>query len=159
MNKIYFFVISLLSFFSCQNDSISSSLLLNSKIEDSINSLINKMTIEEKVGQTCLLGRGTYRIFLVRPKIAILINLEFPNYSRPSDYHQSIRLAESVPNNHNSAKVTGKSVRYGRKREKCWTNSMGFSWDFLGIFYRASKLYFPPYAHQHSPSHTSKYLS
>ena len=58
MYKIYFFVISLLCFFSCQNDSIqndsiSSSLLLDSKTEDSINNLIAKMTIEEKVGQTC----------------------------------------------------------------------------------------------------------
>ena len=58
MYKIYFFVISLLCFFSCQNDSIqndsiSSSLLLDSKTEDSINNLIDKMTIQEKVGQTC----------------------------------------------------------------------------------------------------------
>ena len=58
MYKIYFFVISLLCFFSCQNDSIqndsiSSSLLLDSKTEDSINNLIDKMTIKEKVGQTC----------------------------------------------------------------------------------------------------------
>lgn len=58
MYKIYFFVISLLCFFSCQNDSIqndsiSSSLLLDSKTEDSINNLIDKMTTEEKVGQTC----------------------------------------------------------------------------------------------------------
>ena len=58
MYKIYFFVISLLCFFSCQNDSIqndsiSSSLLLDSKSEDSINNLIDKMTIKEKVGQTC----------------------------------------------------------------------------------------------------------
>jgi beta-glucosidase len=58
MYKIYFFVISLLCFFSCQNDSIqndsiSSSLLLDSKTEDSINNLIDKMTTKEKVGQTC----------------------------------------------------------------------------------------------------------
>ena len=58
MYKIYFFVISLLCFFSCQNDSIqndsiSSSLLLDSKTEDSINNMIDKMTIQEKVGQTC----------------------------------------------------------------------------------------------------------
>ena len=58
MYKIYFFLISLLCFFSCQNDSIqndsiSSSLLLDSKTEDSINNLIDKMTIKEKVGQTC----------------------------------------------------------------------------------------------------------
>ena len=47
MYKIYFFVISLLCFFSCQNDSIqndsiSSSLLLDSKTEDSINNMIDK---------------------------------------------------------------------------------------------------------------------
>ena len=58
MYKIYFFAISLLCFFSCQNDSIqndsiSSSLLLDSKTEDSINNMIDKMTIQEKVGQTC----------------------------------------------------------------------------------------------------------
>lgn len=58
MYKIYFLVISLLCFFSCQNDSIqndliSSSLLLDSKTEDSINNLIDKMSIKEKVGQTC----------------------------------------------------------------------------------------------------------
>ncbi len=58
MYKIYFLVISLLCFFSCQNDSIqndsiSSSLLLDSKTEDSINNMIDKMTIQEKVGQTC----------------------------------------------------------------------------------------------------------
>lgn len=53
MYKIYFFLISLLGFFSCQNESTSSSLLLDSKTEESINNLINKMTIEEKVGQTC----------------------------------------------------------------------------------------------------------
>ena len=57
MYKIYFFVISLLCFFSCQNDSIQndsiSSLLLDSKTEDSINNMIDKMTIQEKVGQTC----------------------------------------------------------------------------------------------------------
>jgi beta-glucosidase len=58
MYKIYFFVISLLCFFSCQNDSIqndsiSFSLLLDSKTEDSINNMIDKMTIQEKVGQTC----------------------------------------------------------------------------------------------------------
>ncbi len=59
MYKIYFLVISLLCFFSCQNDSIqndliSSSLLLDSKTEDSINNLIDKMSIKEKVGQTCM---------------------------------------------------------------------------------------------------------
>ncbi len=58
MYKIYFFAISLLCFFSCQNDSIqndsiSSSLLLDSNTEDSINNMIDKMTIQEKVGQTC----------------------------------------------------------------------------------------------------------
>ena len=57
MYKIYFFVISLLCFFSCQNDSIQndsiSSSLLDSKTEDSINNMIDKMTIQEKVGQTC----------------------------------------------------------------------------------------------------------
>ena len=58
MYKIYFLVISLLCFFSCQNDSIQndsifSSLLLDSKTEDSINNMIDKMTIQEKVGQTC----------------------------------------------------------------------------------------------------------
>jgi len=51
MYKIYFFVISLLCLFSCQNDSTSS--LLDSKTEDHINSFMDDMTIEEKVGQTC----------------------------------------------------------------------------------------------------------
>ena len=51
MYKIYFFVISLLFLFSCQKDSTSS--LLDSKTEDHINSLMDDMTIEEKVGQTC----------------------------------------------------------------------------------------------------------
>ena len=51
MYKIYFFVISLLCLFSCQNDLPSS--LLDSKTEDHINSLIDDMTIKEKVGQTC----------------------------------------------------------------------------------------------------------
>ena len=51
MYKIYFFVISLLFLFSCQKDSTSS--LLDSKTEDHINSLIDDMTIKEKVGQTC----------------------------------------------------------------------------------------------------------
>ena len=57
MYKIYFLVFSLLCFFSCQNDSMQndsiSSLLLDSKTEDSINNMIDKMTIQEKVGQTC----------------------------------------------------------------------------------------------------------
>ena len=51
MYKIYFFVISLLCLFACQNDLSSS--LLDSKTEDHINSLIDDMTIKEKVGQTC----------------------------------------------------------------------------------------------------------
>ena len=48
MYKIYFFVISLLCFFSCQNDSIqndsiSFSLLLDSKTEDSINNMVENL--------------------------------------------------------------------------------------------------------------------
>jgi beta-glucosidase len=53
MSKIYLFIISLLCFFSCTNDNSKSSFLLHSMIEDSINSLLIDMTIEEKVGQTC----------------------------------------------------------------------------------------------------------
>jgi beta-glucosidase len=53
MYKIYLFIISLLCFFSCTNDNSKSSFLLHSMIEDSINSLLIDMTIEEKVGQTC----------------------------------------------------------------------------------------------------------
>ena len=48
MYKTYLFIISLICFFSCTNDNSKSSLLLDSKMEESINSLINDMTIEEK---------------------------------------------------------------------------------------------------------------
>ena len=52
MYKSYFLIISLL-FFSCINEDSKSSFLLDSENEESINGLINDMSIEEKVGQTC----------------------------------------------------------------------------------------------------------
>ena len=53
MYKSYFLIISLLCFSSCSNEDSKSSFLLDSENEESISSLINDMTIEEKVGQTC----------------------------------------------------------------------------------------------------------
>ena len=53
MYKAYFLIIFLLCFFSCSNEDSKSSFLLDSENEESINSLINDMSIEEKVGQTC----------------------------------------------------------------------------------------------------------
>ena len=53
MYKSYFLIISLLCFSSCINEDSKSSFLLDSENEKSISSLINDMTIEEKVGQTC----------------------------------------------------------------------------------------------------------
>ena len=53
MYKFYFFIITLLCFSSCINEDSKSSFLLDSENEASISSLINDMTIEEKVGQTC----------------------------------------------------------------------------------------------------------
>ena len=53
MYKSYFLIISLLCFSSCSNEDSKSSFLLDSENEKSISSLINDMTIEEKVGQTC----------------------------------------------------------------------------------------------------------
>ena len=53
MYKSYFLIISLLCFSSCINEDSKSSFLLDSENEESISSLINDMTIEEKVGQTC----------------------------------------------------------------------------------------------------------
>ena len=53
MYKSYFLIISLLCFSSCINEDSKSSFLIDSENEKSISSLINDMTIEEKVGQTC----------------------------------------------------------------------------------------------------------
>jgi beta-glucosidase len=111
MNKIYFFVISLLSFFSCQNDSISSSLLLDSKIEDSINSLINKMTIEEKVGQTCqitldaILMKDTSGILLEPHQIdqkklnIALLNYNIGSILNVSNHTFSLKKWQNIINN------------------------------------------------------------
>ena len=53
MYKFYILIITLLCFSSCINEDSKSSFLLDSENEASISSLINSMTIEEKVGQTC----------------------------------------------------------------------------------------------------------
>ena len=55
MNKFLYLVLSTLLLFSCaseEKDSIKS-FPLDLKIENSIDSIINKMSIKEKVGQTC----------------------------------------------------------------------------------------------------------
>ena len=68
MFKNYLFFISLLFLFSCQNDSSSS--LLDSKSEGYINSLIDEMTIKEKVGQTCQI---TLDAILMKDSLGVLI--------------------------------------------------------------------------------------
>ena len=71
MYKSYLFIISLLCFFSCTNDNSKSSLLLDSKMEESINSLINDMTIEEKAGQTCQI---TLDAILKKDSLGVLLD-------------------------------------------------------------------------------------
>jgi len=111
MYKIYFFVISLLCFFSCQNDSTSSSLLLDSKTEDSINNLIAKMTIEEKVGQTCqitldaILKKDTLGVLLEPHEIdqeklnIALINYNVGSILNVSNHTFSLKKWQSIIDN------------------------------------------------------------
>ena len=70
MYKSYFLIISLLCFLSCSNENSKSSFLLDSHSEESISSLINEMTIEEKVGQTCQI---TLDAILKKDSLGLLI--------------------------------------------------------------------------------------
>ncbi len=70
MYKSYFLIISLLCFLSCRNENSKSSFLLDSHSEESISSLINEMTIEEKVGQTCQI---TLDAILKKDSLGLLI--------------------------------------------------------------------------------------
>ena len=68
MYKFYFFLTSLFCLFSCQNNSTSS--LLDSKTEDHINSLINDMSVKDKVGQTCQI---TLDAILQKDSLGVLV--------------------------------------------------------------------------------------
>ena len=52
MNKLFFFIVAVV-LFSCNSNNSIKSNKLDPKIEDSITTIISKMSIEEKVGQTC----------------------------------------------------------------------------------------------------------
>ena len=109
MYKIYFFVISLLFLFSCQKDSTSS--LLDSKTEDHINSLIDDMTIKEKVGQTCqitldaILKKDTLGVLLEPHEIdqeklnIALINYNVGSILNVSNHTFSLKKWQSIIDN------------------------------------------------------------
>jgi beta-glucosidase len=52
MNKLFLFIVAVV-LFSCNSNNSIKSNKLDPKIEDSITTIISKMSIEEKVGQTC----------------------------------------------------------------------------------------------------------
>ena len=52
MNKLFLFIVAIV-LFSCNSNNSIKSNKLDPKIEDSITTIISKMSIEEKVGQTC----------------------------------------------------------------------------------------------------------
>ena len=52
MNKLFLFIVAFV-LFSCNSNNSIKSNKLDPKIEDSITTIISKMSIEEKVGQTC----------------------------------------------------------------------------------------------------------
>ena len=52
MNKLFLFIVAV-ALFSCNSNNSIKSNKLDPKIEDSITTIISKMSIEEKVGQTC----------------------------------------------------------------------------------------------------------
>ncbi len=53
MYRTYLVIISILCYISCTTNNTKTSFKLEKKTEDSINRIINDMTIAEKVGQTC----------------------------------------------------------------------------------------------------------
>ena len=70
MSKLYCFILGLLFLFSCNSKDYKSSFLLTSKNEEFINSMLNNMTVEEKVGQTCQI---TLDAVLMKDTLGILL--------------------------------------------------------------------------------------
>ena len=57
MKKIAF-VLVVIIFYSCQNNTVKTNFILDDEIESKINSHLKKMTIADKVGQTCQVTLG-----------------------------------------------------------------------------------------------------
>ena len=57
MKKIAFVLIAII-FYSCQNNKVKTNFILDDNIENKINSHLKKMTIADKVGQTCQVTLG-----------------------------------------------------------------------------------------------------
>ena len=57
MKKIAFILVFII-FYSCQNNTVKTNFILDDEIESKINSHLKKMTIADKVGQTCQVTLG-----------------------------------------------------------------------------------------------------